>query len=352
MRTASGPRSVISSAFGFWRSRTSQELHDLQRRAIALAERLVADRLVIVRVDRVGDDHADAGRLDVPALLEPRPQPEPLLGELARRDPVIRRDEDREAGVREALGLVVHGERRPLATVPVLPHDALAGLPRQPPHGLVLLELVRGDGGLLGRHRAKPELLLEVEVEIQRIVRRLADEAEVHRRRLLGLGRERLEDRVLGACDLCDVRVLEVVERQHVADVAIVLAIAERDRAQRGRAQPPHDTALRTLCQHEHRTIGLGKHRAGRLLRPRKLTVPDWDSALVSSWKPSSSPAPGSAPRGAERPRWRHFLPSKYSNASTSCSLGLGRGMMLESDSCISIEMYASAVCRSSSHAR
>ena len=94
--------------------------------------------------------------------------------------------------------------------------------------------------------------------------------------------------------------------------------------------------------------ISVGSMSFGR----RKLIVPDWENALVSSWKPSSSPAPGSAPRGAERPRWRHFLPSKYSNASTSCSLGFGRGMMLESDSCISIEMYASAVCSSSSHAR
>src|SRR3954468_13564262 len=84
----------------------------------------------------------------------------------------------------------------------------------------------------------------------------------------------------------------------------------------------------------------------------RKLTVPDCDSALVSSWNPSSSPLPGSAPRGAERPRWRQRLPSQYSNASTSCSDGLGRGITLETASSISIEMYASAVTRSSSHAR
>ena len=194
--------------------RLAQELERLHRRVVGVAERLLADRLVIERIDRVRHDHPDARRLDVPALLEPGAQPVPLLGELAR----LR-------------------ERFPLAAIPVLPDHALPALPGELPHRLVLAELGGGDAGLLARHRAQAELLVELEVEPERIVRWLPREAEVDRRRLLRLGRERLEDRELGARDLGDVGVLEVVERQREPDVAIIFTVAQRDRAQGRRPQ-------------------------------------------------------------------------------------------------------------------
>src|SRR4029079_2235790 len=103
--------------------------------------------------------------LDVAALLEPRAQPEPLLGELARHHPVVGRDEERKAAAGEALGLVVDGQRLAVAAVPALADPALTALPGQAAHRLVLAELGGRDLGLVGRQRAKAELLVEREVD-------------------------------------------------------------------------------------------------------------------------------------------------------------------------------------------
>jgi hypothetical protein len=93
------------------------------------------------------------------------------------------------------------------------------------------------DVGLVRRQRAQAELLVHLEVQPDQVVGQLVGEAEVQRRRLVALGRERLEDRVLGARDLGHVGEREVVVGHRELHVAVVLAVLQRDRAQGRRPQ-------------------------------------------------------------------------------------------------------------------
>src|SRR5262249_60946697 len=65
--------------------RRLREAEALQRRPVRRAEHLVAHREDVARLDGVHEDAHDARRLDVAAVLEARPDPVALLGELEDR---------------------------------------------------------------------------------------------------------------------------------------------------------------------------------------------------------------------------------------------------------------------------
>jgi hypothetical protein len=93
----------MSSSRGAWRSRTSrvspdedrpvQQLELLERAAVAVAEHLVGDRLVVEGLDDVRQDAADAREADVAAHLEAGAHPVLLLGELLHLVDVVGGDE-------------------------------------------------------------------------------------------------------------------------------------------------------------------------------------------------------------------------------------------------------------------